>query len=77
MEGPRVIAHLLPAHGAIPNHPRWPLLVYRRGRAQRFRSGVVFERLFDAIAGHRVAGGVFRTTTTSTAPRGARRLCNR
>ena len=23
-----VIAHLLPANGAIPNHPRWPLLVY-------------------------------------------------
>jgi len=24
----RVVAHLLPANGAIPNHPRWPLLVY-------------------------------------------------
>jgi uncharacterized protein YjlB len=24
----KVIAHLLAADGAIPNHPRWPLLVY-------------------------------------------------
>jgi uncharacterized protein YjlB len=23
-----VIAHLLPAVGSVPNHPRWPLLVY-------------------------------------------------
>ena len=23
-----VVAHLLAPHGAIPNHPRWPLLVY-------------------------------------------------
>jgi uncharacterized protein YjlB len=23
-----VIVHLLPPNGAIPNHPRWPLLVY-------------------------------------------------
>jgi len=23
-----VIAHLLAADGPIPNHPRWPLLVY-------------------------------------------------
>ncbi len=22
----KVIAHLLPANGTIPNHPRWPLL---------------------------------------------------
>ena len=28
MDWPRVLAHLLPANGAIPNHPRWPLLVY-------------------------------------------------
>lgn len=26
--GGKVIAHLLAADGAIPNHPRWPLLVY-------------------------------------------------
>jgi uncharacterized protein YjlB len=24
----KVVAHLLAAEGAIPNHPRWPLLVY-------------------------------------------------
>jgi uncharacterized protein YjlB len=24
----KVVAHLLAADGAIPNHPRWPLLVY-------------------------------------------------
>jgi uncharacterized protein YjlB len=28
LDWPRVLAHLLPANGAIPNHPRWPLLVY-------------------------------------------------
>jgi uncharacterized protein YjlB len=25
---PRVVAHLLAAAGAVPNHPHWPLLVY-------------------------------------------------
>jgi uncharacterized protein YjlB len=24
----KVVAHLLPPSGAIPNHPRWPLLIY-------------------------------------------------
>lgn len=28
MDRPRVLAHLLPPNGAIPNHPRWPLLIY-------------------------------------------------
>lgn len=28
MERPRVQAHPLAPNGAIPNHPRWPLLVY-------------------------------------------------
>jgi uncharacterized protein YjlB len=28
MTGQRVLAYLLSASGAIPNHPRWPLLVY-------------------------------------------------
>lgn len=28
MSDPRVTAHLLPAAGSVPNHPRWPLLVY-------------------------------------------------
>jgi uncharacterized protein YjlB len=27
-DAPRVIAHRLAASGNIPNHPRWPLLVY-------------------------------------------------
>jgi uncharacterized protein YjlB len=27
-DSPRIIAHRLAAGGAIPNHPRWPLLVY-------------------------------------------------
>jgi uncharacterized protein YjlB len=25
---PDVVAHLLAPDGAIPNHPRWPLLIY-------------------------------------------------
>ncbi len=28
MPGPKVVAHLLAPDGAVPNHPRWPLLVY-------------------------------------------------
>jgi len=28
MDAPCIIAHHLAASGAIPNHPRWPLLVY-------------------------------------------------
>lgn len=28
MSEARVVAHLLAASGAVPNHPRWPLLVY-------------------------------------------------
>src|SRR5690242_12472457 len=27
-EDPRAQTHLLTANGAVPNHPRWPLLVY-------------------------------------------------
>jgi uncharacterized protein YjlB len=45
---PRVIAHHIAASGAIPNHPRWPLLVYP---AVVGISGPdpasVFEELFD------------------------------
>src|SRR5882672_1078034 len=33
----KVVAHLLAADGAIPNHPRWPLLVY---------PAALFEQLF-------------------------------
>jgi uncharacterized protein YjlB len=28
MDFPRIIAHHLAAGGSIPNHPRWPMLVY-------------------------------------------------
>jgi uncharacterized protein YjlB len=28
LDGMKVLAHLLAPDGAIPNHPRWPLLVY-------------------------------------------------
>ncbi len=28
MDSPRIIAHHIAANGSIPNHPRWPLLVY-------------------------------------------------
>ena len=40
----RVVAHLLAASGAIPNHPRWPLLVYPQ--ALREPSPEDFEALF-------------------------------
>jgi uncharacterized protein YjlB len=47
-DSPRVIAHQLAASGAVPNHPRWPLLVYPGAVAI---TGVdpasVFEELFD------------------------------
>ncbi|MFL6566675.1 MAG: hypothetical protein ACJ8G5_17190 [Burkholderiales bacterium] len=29
----RVVVHLLAPSGAIPNHPRWPLLVYPQALA--------------------------------------------
>jgi uncharacterized protein YjlB len=40
-----VVAHLLPADPAIPNHPRWPLLVYPS--ALRSPTPEDFEALFD------------------------------
>src|SRR5512139_2155845 len=47
-EHPRVIAHQLAPSGAIPNHPRWPLLVYPNavciGGAD---PAAVFETLFE------------------------------
>jgi len=39
-----VLAHLLPPSGAIPNHPRWPLLVYTQ--ALRNPTPEAFEALF-------------------------------
>ena len=40
----KVIAHLLAAGGAIPNHPRWPLLIYPQ--ALQAPSPEAFEELF-------------------------------
>lgn len=48
MDDPRVIAHLLAADGAIPNHPHWPLLVYPGAVAITGRDpAAAFEQLFD------------------------------
>ena len=45
--GDRVIAHLLPPAGEIPNHPRWPLLVYQRAvPIMGADPAAAFERLF-------------------------------
>ena len=44
---PGVIAHLLPAAGDIPNHPRWPLLVYPAAiRLEGDDPAALFEALF-------------------------------
>ncbi len=43
---PQVIAHHLAANGAIPNHPRWPLLVYP-GVVDAVDLAAAFEALFD------------------------------
>jgi len=43
-----VIAHLLATSGAVPNHPRWPLLVYPGAVAIAGADpAAVFEELFD------------------------------
>ena len=45
---PRIIAHRLAASGAIPNHPRWPLLVYPGAVAIAGADpAAAFEALFD------------------------------
>ena len=45
---PRVIAHLLAPGGEIPNHPRWPLLVYPGAVAIAGADpATAFESLFD------------------------------
>ena len=48
MRAPRqLVAHLLPASGPIPNHPRWPLLVYCAAVALPGPDpAAVFEELF-------------------------------
>jgi uncharacterized protein YjlB len=40
----KVLAHLLAANGSIPNHPRWPLLVY--SGVLEISSAEAFEELF-------------------------------
>jgi uncharacterized protein YjlB len=48
VDTPRVIAHLLAPDGAIPNHPRWALLVYPGAVAINGADpALAFERLFD------------------------------
>jgi uncharacterized protein YjlB len=48
MDRPHVLAHLLPPSGAIPNHPRWPLLVYPAAVALSGRDpAAAFEELFE------------------------------
>ena len=45
---PRVLAHLLAPANAIPNHPRWPLLVYPGAVAiEGVDPAATFEALFD------------------------------
>ena len=45
---PRIVAHHLAASGAVPNHPRWPLLVYPGVVAAAAADlAAVFEELFD------------------------------
>jgi uncharacterized protein YjlB len=46
---PRVIAHHIAANGAVPNHPRWPLLLYP-GAAAAADLAAAFEQLFDGNA---------------------------
>ncbi len=47
MAAPKVVAHLLPADGGVPNHPRWPLLVYPGAVALEGEDpAAAFERLF-------------------------------
>jgi len=47
LAGVKVAAHLLAADGAIPNHPRWPLLVYPAAvRLSGPDPASIFEALF-------------------------------
>lgn len=47
-ESPQVIAHALAAGGAVPNHPRWPLLVYPAALPPATADlAAAFEQLFD------------------------------
>jgi uncharacterized protein YjlB len=40
----KIVAHLLAADGSVPNHPRWPLLVYPG--VLEISSAEAFEELF-------------------------------
>jgi len=44
------VAHLLAPDGAVPNHPRWPLVIYRNAVSlpKAFDPAAVFEELFGA-----------------------------
>ena len=47
MSEARVVAHLLAASGAVPNHPRWPLLLYPQAvPIQGADPAAAFEALF-------------------------------
>ena len=47
-DSPGVVAHLLATSGAIPNHPRWPLLVYPGAVAIAGADpAAAFEELFE------------------------------
>jgi len=47
MTDARVVPHLLPAADSVPNHPRWPLLVYPAAVAiEGSDPAAAFERLF-------------------------------
>jgi len=46
MDATRVIAHLLPPDAGVPNHPRWPLLVYPGAVASSGDLAEAIEALF-------------------------------
>jgi len=47
MSEARVVAHRLAARGAVPNHPRWPLLVYPQAvPIEGADPAAAFEKLF-------------------------------
>jgi uncharacterized protein YjlB len=47
VNAPALIAHRLPARARVPNHPRWPLLVYPRAvEIAGADPAAAFERLF-------------------------------
>src|SRR5215813_2236726 len=47
-DSPRIIAHQIAASGSVPNHPRWPLLLYPGAVAVAAADlAAAFEELFD------------------------------